>query len=161
MWEAIAKILTNSNALLVLIFLTFFILILIVLTRTGLVEIKTANFRMGADAKERDIIRQQVEWAHTFLMSLPVQIEADNSKYGGYFTKYILEAVYDEVVNWITFNHINIESDYIGIKQAKIKNLVWSLDVDPRYRTKDFEKKIERWTDDLIHKLVKIREVYR
>ena len=161
MWEAIAKILTNSNALLVLIFLTFFILILIVLTRTGLVEIKTANFRMGADAKERDIIRQQVEWAHTFLMGLPVQIEADNSKYGGYFTKYILESVYDEVVNWITFNHINIESDYIGIKQAKIKNLVWSLDVEPQYRTKDFETKIDRWTDDLIHKLVKIREVYR
>ena len=161
MWDAIAKILTNSNALLVLIFLTFFILILIVLTRTGLVEIKTANFRMGADAKERDIIRQQVEWAHTFLMGLPVQIEPDNSIYGGYFTKFILETVYDEVVDWITFNHINIESDYIGIKQAKIKSLVWSLDIGPQYRTKEFEKKIDRWTDELIHKLVKIREVYR
>ena len=161
MWDAIAKILTNSNALLVLIFLTFFILILIVLTRTGLVEIKTANFRMGADAKERDIIRQQVEWAHTFLKGLPVQIEPDNSIYGGYFTKFILETVYDEVVDWITFNHINIESDYIGIKQAKIKSLVWSLDIGPQYRTKEFEKKIDRWTDELIHKLVKIREVYR
>ena len=161
MWDAIARILTNSNALLVLIFLMIFFLLFVLLARTGLIQIHTNSFRMGADARERDIIRQQVEWSHTYLMSLQGLVEADNSKYNGYFTKYILETIYDEVVNWITFNHINIDSDYISIKQEKIKALVWSLEVDSKYRTKEFERKMDKWTDELIRRLVKIREVYK
>ena len=60
MWEAIAKILTNSNALLVLVFMSMFVAILIILASTGLVRIDTGAFQMGADHRERDIIRQQI-----------------------------------------------------------------------------------------------------
>lgn len=161
MWEAVAKILTNSNALLVLIFLTFFILILIVLTRTGLVEIKTANFRMGADVRERDIIRQQMEWSHSYIMGLESEINVDDSKYGGYYTKYILEVIHNEVLSWVSFNHINLESDYVSIKQEKIKAILKSMDIEPQYQSKDFFRKTDKWVDELIHRLVKIREVYK
>ena len=161
MWEAIAKILTNSNALLVLIFLTFFILILIVLTRTGLVEIKTANFRMGADVRERDIIRQQMEWSHSYIMGLESEINVDDSKYGGYYTKYILEVIHNEVLSWVSFNHINLESDYVSIKQEKIKAMLKSMDIEPQFQNKDFFRKTDKWVDELIHRLVKIREVYK
>ena len=161
MWDAIAKILTNSNALLVLIFLTFFILILIVLTRTGLVEIKTANFRMGADVRERNIIEQQTEWSHSYIMGLSSEIEADDSRYGGYRIKYILEVIHNEITGWITQNHINLESDYVSIKQEKVKAMLKSMDIEPQYKTDKFFKKTDRWVDEVIHKLVKIREVYK
>lgn len=161
MWDAIARVLTNSNALLALVFLLIFFILFVLLARTGLIQIHTNSFRMGADLRERDIIRQQIEWAHTYVMSLEHEIKADNSKYGGYFTKYILEAVYDEIINWITFNHINLQSDYIGIKQAKIHAIVYSMPVEKQYRTKDFEKKLDRWTEEVIKKLMMIREAYK
>lgn len=49
MWEAIATVLTNSNALLVLMFLSMFAVILIILASTGLVRIDTGSFKMGAE----------------------------------------------------------------------------------------------------------------
>ena len=162
MWDAIAKVLTNSNALLVLVFLVIFFLLFVLCARTGLIQIKTAGFRMGADSRERDIIRQQAEWAYSFIMGLKSQIQADEKKYNGYLTRYVLERVYDEVVSWVVFNHINLESDYISIKQEKIKSIVLAMsDIDPKYKSKDFLKKIDKWVEEVIRKLVTIREVYK
>lgn len=55
MWEAIAKILTNANALLVLIFFLLFAILLIILAKTGLVQIRTSVFKWV-----EDIIRKLV-----------------------------------------------------------------------------------------------------
>jgi hypothetical protein len=162
MWDAIATILTNSNALIVLLFMLLFSFILIILASTGLVRIDTGNFKMGADHKERDIIRQQTEWAEAYIMGLESCIDADTSKYGGYLTKYILRTCYDEVVVWITYNHINLESDYISIKQEKVKMLLASMTIKPDiFASKKFLSKVEEWTSEIIHRLVKIREVYK
>ena len=161
MWEAIAKILTNSNALLVLMFLSMFAVILIILASTGLVRIDTGSFKMGADVKERDIIRQQLEWSHSFIMGLESRIEVDKDDYGGFKTKYILELCANEISQWIAFNHINLESDYISIKQEKIRSIIRSSDVDPVFTSKKFEEQIDRWVDEIIRKLVVIREVYK
>ena len=161
MWDAIAKVLTNSNALLVLVFLVIFFLLFVLLARTGLVQIHTNSFRMGADTRERDIIRQQIEWSHSFVMGLKAHIIADESKYNGYKTRYVLECVYDEVINWITFNHINLDSDYISIKQEKMRAMVHSMELKPEFCTKEFDRKIDKWTEEIIRKLVTIREVYK
>ena len=161
MWEAIAKILTNSNALLVLVFMSMFVAILIILASTGLVRIDTGAFQMGADHRERDIIRQQVEWAHSYVMGLESRVHADNSKFGGYKTKYILELCSNEITNWIAFNHINLESDYVSIKQEKIKSIIRTFDVDPEFTSKPFERQVDQWVEEIIRKLVKIREVYK
>ena len=162
MWDAVAKILTNSNALLVLIFLTMFVFILIILTMSGLVRIDTGAFKMGADTKERDIIRQQIEWAHIYIMGLKYQISADETTYKGYLTKFMLEAAFDEVVAWIVFNHINLESDYISIKQEQIKSMVHSEPtIRPEFKTKEFDRKVDKWVDELIRRLVVIRKVYK
>lgn len=161
MWEAIAKILTNSNALLVLMFLSMFAVILIILASTGLVRIDTGSFKMGADVKERDIIRQQTEWAEAYIMGLESCISADTSRYGGFLTKYILTTCYIEVVSWITFNHVNLESDYVSIKQEKMKSIVRRFNIAPEFRTKKFEEQIDKWVETIIRKLVMIRELYK
>lgn len=159
-WDAVARVLTNTNALLVLVFLLIFFLLFVLLARTGLIQIHTNSFRMGADHRERDIIRQQIEWTHSYLLGLESEIKVDTSKYNGYYTKYILETIFDEMVNWITFNHINLDSDYISVKQAKIHAIVRGFDIDPKFKTKEFERKEDKWCEEIIRKLVLIREVY-
>lgn len=165
MWDAFAKILTNSNALLVLIFLTLFVVILILLAMSGLVRIDTGAFKMGSDYKERDIIRQQTEWAHIYCCGLKNQVDEmckDIPGYDPYITMYILERMYGEVVEWITYNHINLDSDYISIKQDKVKMLLNALTVKPDvFASKKFYVKMDVWTSEIIHKLVKIREAYK
>lgn len=162
MWDAIAKILTNNNALLVLMFVLVFGVILIILSMAGLVRIDTGAFKMGADHRERDIIRQQIEWSHSYIIGLKSQIIADESHFNGYLTMFVLEAAFDEVINWITFNHINLESDYISIKQEKIRSMIHSMkDIKPEYKTKEYDKKVDKWVEELIRKLVLIRKVYK
>lgn len=162
MWRAIADILTDGNALLVLIFISMFVLILIFLVAAGMVRIDTGAFKMGADHKERDIIRQQIEWSHSYIIGLKSQINTDESRYNGYLILFVLEAAYDEVINWITFNHINLESDYISIKQEKIKSMLHSIkEVKPEFKTKEFDRKVDKWVEELIRKLVLIRKVYK
>ena len=161
MWEAIAEILTNSNALLVLIFAMIFASILIVLAATGMVRIDTGTFKMGADHRERDIIRQQIEWSHSYVMGLESRIKVDKTNFGGFKTKYILELCANEITNWISFNHINLDSAYVSIKQEKMKSIIRSMDVDPTFTSKEFEKQVDKWVEEIINKLVEIREVYK
>ena len=73
----------------------------------------------------------------------------------------IAEMVYDEYVEWITFNHLSTSSAYIEIKQDKIVNLVHSLTQNPAFHTKEFEDQLREDTKQSIEKLVQIRGVYK
>lgn len=161
MWEAIGNALTSENA--TSIFVTFIILAIVffIAVKFGWVKVKTSCLSIGDDERERNIIRQQVEWAHIFITSLSGKITADNSKFNGYFTKYILECVFDEVVDWITFNHLNTSSAYIQIKQDKICALVYSMNVREEFKSPEFHRRMCAWTKEVIEKLVQIREVYK
>lgn len=160
MWEALLGVLTSANAAMVLIFVLILVSICIFLLKKGFIQINTKNFRLGADERERDIIRQQVEWAHTFIMGLQVHFKtASDTK--GYFLKYLLEKSYSEVVDWITFNHLRADGSYIPIKQDKIKSMIFSLDISPEYATDEYKKQIDEWVDELIRKLILIREDYK
>ena len=161
MWETIGNVLTSANATMILWFLLLVAILLVALMKTGLLSVHTQVFQFGEDIKERDIIRQQVEWAHVYISGLYRMIQPTSPEYNGYFTRYILECVYSEVVDWITFNHIKVDSDYISIKQAKIKALVYSFDVRPEFRTQKFEKQLDIWVEELVRKLALIREVYK
>ena len=162
MWETIGSVLTSANAGVVMAFLLFVVILASVLSRRGILSITTKGLTLGADIRERDIIRQQVEWTHSFVSGLysTIQPMTDN-KYNGYYTRFILELCYSEIVDWITFNHIKLDSDYISIKQTKIKAIVYGFDIDPQFKTPKFEKQIDTWVEEIIKKLNTIRDVYR
>ena len=161
MWEAIKEILLSQNASMVMASLLILVVIISVLSRKGILSINTKGLSLGADVQERDIIRQQIEWSHTYIAGLYSSIQPlTDNRYQGYFTKFILETVFAEVVNWISFNHIKLDSDYVSVKQATVKYIVYSFDVDSVFRTQKFEKQLDAWTEELIRKLVTIREVY-
>lgn len=161
MWEAIGNILNGNNAGIILIFTLIVFSIFVFSVKNKWLTLKTSHIEIGASDKERDIIRRQCEYSHNFIMSLYGKITTDDSSYNGYFTKYILEKIYDEVVNWIIYNHISTDEDYVSIKQDQLSNLVYGLGVKDYFRTPEFKNRMNNWTREIIERLVKIRKVYK
>lgn len=160
MWETISTVLTSANAWQVLIFLAIAVFIFVILVKGGVIAIKTKHFRIGQAEKERETIRRQVEAAHDFIMSIEGKINADTSHYNGYFTKFILERVYDKAIEWIMFNHISNTPMYVQDKQDTVCNLVYTFDIGDEFKTPEFKKRMCNWTQELIAKLVQTRELY-
>lgn len=160
MWETISAVLTSANAWQVLIFLAIAVFIFVILVKGGVIAIKTKHFRIGQAEIERETIRRQVEAAHDFIMSIEGKINADTSHYNGYFTKFILERVYDKAIEWIMFNHISNTPMYVQDKQDTVCNLVYTFDIGDEFKTPEFKKRMCNWTQELIAKLVQTRELY-
>ena len=160
MWETISTVLTSANTWQVLIFLAIAVFIFVILVKDGVIAIKTKHFRIGQAEIERETIRRQVEAAHDFIMSIEGKINADTSHYNGYFTKFILERVYDKAIEWIMFNHISNTPMYVQDKQDTVCNLVYTFDIGDEFKTPEFKKRMCNWTQELIAKLVQTRELY-
>lgn len=160
MWETISTVLTSANAWQVLIFLAIAVFIFVIFVKGGVIAIKTKHFRIGQAEIERETIRRQVEAAHDFIMSIEGKINADTSHYNGYFTKFILERVYDKAIEWIMFNHISNTPMYVQDKQDTVCNLVYTFDIGDEFKTPEFKKRMCNWTQELIAKLVQTRELY-
>lgn len=160
MWETISTVLTSANAWQVLIFLGIAVFIFVLLVKGGVIAIKTKHFRIGQAEIERETIRRQVEAAHDFIMSIEGKINADTSHYNGYFTKFILERIYDKAIEWIMFNHISNTPMYVQDKQDTVCNLVYTFDIGDEFKTPEFKKRMCNWTQELIAKLVQTRELY-
>ncbi|MBO6300831.1 MAG: hypothetical protein J6N15_00140 [Ruminiclostridium sp.] len=159
MWEAIGSVLTNENAIAVLAFIMAAVLVVAFFAKIGLINVRTKSVRIGKDEKERAIIRRQIEWAHVYIMSLESKLIGN--KKDDYFAKYILERVYDEVVKWVTFNHVATTGMYVEIKQEEVCALVYSFNINDEYKTQEFKKRMCNWTREVIERLVQIRELYQ
>ena len=68
--------------------------------------------------------------------------------------------MYDEILTWITYNHITTNDSYVEIKQNKLIFLITSLTVKKDYQTEEFNDIIRKETKFIISKLVQIRELY-
>lgn len=164
MWESIKDILTSSNGIAVSIILLFILIILlfviIKLVNRGYLRIHGKHIKMGKGISERELIRRQVEVAHEFVMSIEGKLDSAQLKYDGYFLKFILERVYDKVIEWIIFNHITTNQLYIQDKQETVCNLIYGLNIDKEFKTPEFKKRVCNWTKELIEKLVQTKTLY-
>lgn len=159
MWESISSVLTSGNAVAVLLTLIVLIIILAVLAKKGIFQFNGKGVTIGDNEDERAVIRQQTEWSQLFIQSmrqLPIFDSSDT-----YHTLYILEKAFDEVLNWIVFNHISDSENYISIKQEKVWNLIQTLVSDKKFTTEEFKQVIYDNTEILIKRLVYIRKNYR
>lgn len=161
MWETIKDILTSGNAWFILIFLVAVIVIGVILGRIGLIKVNTKHVQIGNELTQRELVRRQVETAYTFVMSLEGKIITEGSTYDRYLTKYILERVYDKVIEWIIFNHITTNQLYVQDKQENIENLVYTMVVDGDFKTPEFKRRMDNWVKELIEQLVQVKEIYQ
>lgn len=161
MWETIKDVLTSGNAWFILIFLVAVIVIGLILGRCGLIKVNTKHVQIGNELTQRELVRRQVETAYTFVMSLEGKIITEGSAYDRYLTKYILERVYDKVIEWIIFNHITTNQLYVQDKQDNIENLVYTMVVDDDFKTPEFKRRMDNWVKELIEQLVQVKEIYQ
>lgn len=157
--ENITKILTSSNAVPILITFVVITLIIAILGKKGLLTFDIKGIKLGQSELERTIIRQQSEWAKLYCDSMEPRLPHPEG-YDIWKSKYILECVYDEILTWITYNHITTNDSYIEIKQNKLIFLITSLTVKKDYQTEEFNDIIRKETKFIISKLVQIRELY-
>ena len=161
MWETIKDVLTSGNAWFILIFLVVVILMGLILGRIGLIKVNTKHVQIGNEQTQRELVRRQVETAYTFVMSLEGKLITEGSTYDRYLTKYILERVYDKVIEWIIFNHITTNQLYVQDKQENIENLVYTMVVDDDFKTPEFKRRMDNWVRELIEQLVQVKEIYQ
>ena len=164
MWESIKGILTSENGIIImsllLVIIVMILVLAIVLIKSGLLKINTKHVKLGNKVSERELIRRQTERAHDFIMSIEGKLVDSNTEYDEYFTKYILERVYDKVIEWIMFNHITVNQLYIQDKQDTILNLIYSLPVHEDFKSTEFKNRVCNWVKELIEQLVNVKVLY-
>lgn len=160
MWEVIEHLLNGSNAIAILLFMVFVVIVLAILSKKGLISINTSTIQIGAADRERDIIRQQVEWIHMHVQGFENSLDKVEG-YNEWLGRYIAEKVYDEYVSMITFNHISASPAYVDIKADKLISIVHKYASKDEYKSEEFDETIRRDTRDCIEKLIQIRKVYK
>lgn len=159
-WNAISDILTSTNGLIFGILFVLLVIVLIIAVKKGYLKFSGKGINIGNDSeKERNVIRQQVEWVHIFLDSF-AQDYMEMDGVDEWRLKYIVEKVFSEIVDWITFNHITDRGNYIKIKQDKIWYLIKSLTSNKYFKSGEFRNKSNAMVETVVSQLVKIREFY-
>jgi hypothetical protein len=163
MWEAIKEVLTSSNAVGVLIILGFFLLVLIIvavfLLKSNIIQIHTQAVSTGYADRERNIIRQQLDYVELHLEDAEANLPKDPD-YDKRLGREIVLEVKNVYTKWIACNHINRSNEYVSLKQKELLAVVNSMTVNERYKGEDFKKYIKDDTKETILELIKIREQF-
>lgn len=167
MWEALGNVFTSDSFLHSIPSVILLIIVIGLAVKLGIIKVKTKYVQIGDESKdsyyERAVVRNQINAAHDYIYSLESKIcsMVTEHRYNGYFIKYVLERVYDKVIEWITFNHIEDTEAYISCKQIEMCNIVYSLSVQEEFTTEAFNDRMNKWTAELIKQLVKVRALYK
>lgn len=159
MWDAISSVLNGSNSVFVMMFIMILVIWFSVMAKNGFFRICIKGLKIGSEELERKIIQQQSDWVKLYLDGMEARLPHPEG-YDTWRSKYILERIYDEILTWITYNHISTDDIYIGIKQNRVINLVNSLTIKKEYQTDEFRKVIKDEMAFVITKLVEIRKLY-
>lgn len=164
MWEAIGNVFTSPSGWQVLLTIVVIILMIIFMAKAGVLKVHTRFVSVGEsyDAGKKInqiVVRRQIEFAEAFCTNLLADIYQlyPEQAYGGWKTRCILEQVYDEIVRWISFNHITNDDIYINNKVTIIRALVMKNEPADYFKTKEFEEKISGWVVTMVKQLVTIR----
>lgn len=160
MWQTISEVLTSPNAFVVLVFLAFVAVVLYILIKSGVLKISTSAVQIGSGDIERNIIRQQLDYVLLHLNGLEAKLDKPED-YNEILGKFIIEKVYDEYVNWITFNHINKTPAYVELKQERVIAIIRQYTTKEEFRSEAFEQMMREDTKRTIEDLIRIREVYK
>ena len=164
--ETLATILTSKDFLSSIPSVILLIVAICILGKILKVRVTTNHIQIGGEDKnsyyERAIVRNQVNQAKLFCMALENKINAllEHKTADGYYVKYILECVYDKMTEWIMYNHIENTDEYIESKQWEMQSLVYSFSPPEQFKTPEFQERINKWTAEIIGRLVSIRKLY-
>lgn len=159
----VATILTSDNAVKVMVGLVVLILLIAFLVKKEMISFNGKGLKVGHDEmiaeRERNIIRNQIETATAFCNAFESKLpKVDGSN--PYISKYIIEKCLDEILKWISINHLRNDECYVSIKQDALWNIVVSLSIRDEFRSDEMKELVYNGTKDLIRALVEVRKVY-
>lgn len=157
--DTIQTLLLSDNAWMLVIAIIIIAVIVGFLSKAGIISITTKNLTVGASNKEREIIRQQVEYINLHINSLENNMTKPDG-YNKWRGKYVASRVINEYIDWITFNHLKDTPEYISIKQDKLISMLIMLTEKPYFHDDEFINMIKEDTEHSIKRLVEIREMY-
>ena len=142
-------------------FIIIIIGLIIFSVKIGLLKVKTDKIQMGRDFsdEERAIIRNQCESVKKILAAFEQAIPRWNG-YDEFRGKYILELLYDEIVNWIIYNHVENKEAYVSLKQEAVWNIVQANVTHKKMRSKEFKQQVDEQVAHIIQRLIDIRKEY-
>ena len=153
MWESIQAMTANPLTVGLVVVL---VIVGIVGVRKGWFRIHTNAITIGADEKERKILRDQFDYTNAFFDSFlthPIFKTCDEYK-----VKHICDKVKDEVERAILFNHITAEGEYIRIKCDLMYSVILKRSDADFVREDSFKKQMYEEGEKLFKRLIDIRK---
>lgn len=160
MWGAIRDVALSPNLTIILVFVIILIVIGITISHSGLLQVHTNAVEISVADRERNILRQQIEYIKLHHEGLESSIPKPKG-YDAWRGKCIVNAVVTEYIEWITLNHLTNVAPYVEIKQDRIISIVHSLTIKDEYHSEEFEEFIRQDVKNCISKLVQIRNIYK
>lgn len=165
--EHLATVLTSEAFLSRIPSVILLVVAICILGKLLKIRIHTDHITIGGEDKkayyERSIVRNQVNQAKLFCVALENKIDAmltKHNKYTEYYVKYILECVYDKIVEWIMYNHIENTDQYIESKQWEISSLVYGFNPPTQFKTPEFQERMNKWVAEIIDRMASVRKLY-
>ena len=134
------------------------ILVITLLSKSGLIKYKGKNLSIGNDTNTRTIVRQQTEYCKAMVDTFTAGLTDENID--KWKKRYIAELCNDVFVDAITFNHITRDTFYVENKTDKIFAIICKYSNLDCFKTKDFRLKIYEEVSKVINKMVDIKEYY-
>lgn len=136
-----------------------FIVLLAVFGKKGWLTFSSKSLKIGHYSdKERNIIRHQIEYAESVCLSFISDNEIKVAPEKDYKSKYIMERVFDEIIKWISFNHITNDKIYITCKQKIIWGIISKEISSSDYKNENFHKLVNETVEIIIDQLCEIRK---
>lgn len=165
--EHLATVFTSEAFLSRIPSVILLIIVISILGKILKIRIHTDHITVGGEDRkayyERSIVRNQVNQAKLFCMALENKVNAmitKHNKHTEYYVKYILECVYDKIVEWIMYNHIENTEQYIESKQWEISSLVYSFSPPDQFKTPEFQERMNKWVAEIIGRMASVRKLY-
>jgi hypothetical protein len=162
----VVNLLSVSNNFLILVgLIVLALLIITVLICTGFLKFKDNKLSIGRAKQEskedlRDIIRKQINYSRNKIQ----EVSTDYLVYQEdpeviWKIKYVTEKVFDNVIQWISLNHMNKGDEYyIEGKQAEVLNIIRNIVKSDEVHKEEFQNHMKDEVRNLIENLIDIRD---
>ena len=153
MWDAIVQLSENKF---IIILIAALIALAIFLIKKGWFRLSTGSVTIGEQVS-RELIRNQWEYAAS-------SCEAQYSKIRPYCksdeeAKYLISKVNDVFHSAIVYNYMSENESYVKAKQALVLNAIQKRTSDKHFYTDEFRACCNRFVDNLIRDLVRMKRI--
>ena len=153
MWDAIVQLSENKF---IIILIAALIALAIFLIKKGWFRLSTGSVTIGEQVS-RELIRNQWEYAAS-------SCEAQYSKIRPYCksdeeAKYLISKVNDVFQSAIVYNYMSENESYVKAKQALVLNAIQKRTSDKHFYTDEFRACCNRFVDNLIRDLVRMKRI--